>query len=200
MKNVTLLLLLTGVFTSCTSNDQTTLQHIEMSAPLETKQLVATDSLKIPDMRNVINWKLLSDSRIAIYDYAQTNALVGIYTLPTMDCIYTYDIQGRGPGEFIAAMWSDVNDPDQISLYDIMKKEHYIMELADTSVNIVAHYPLALMSDVHIAKPYQTIQQTVGDNFIYNAEMREPIGTLLEVRNLTTNTQSDSLNTVLGPY
>ena len=43
MKNIASFLMLAITFTSCTNNDQTRLQHIEMPAPLETKQLVATD-------------------------------------------------------------------------------------------------------------------------------------------------------------
>ena len=197
MMNIIYPLLLAFVLTSCTDNSQTTPRHVEMPVPLEIKQITATDSLKIPDMRNVIQWKLLSDSRIAIYDYGQTNALVGVYKLPKLDHIYTYGKQGRGPNELVSAMWADVNDPNQISLYDVMSKKQYIMEATDTNINVLAQYPLALMHDVPLAKPYQTIQQTSAGNFLYYAQMRPPNGTLLEVRNPRKNTLSDSLNTVL---
>lgn len=183
------------LITSCSEADKQGCKHISMPEPQQIVEAKAMDSLLLDDLRQVKNWKLLSDSRLAVYDSEQSSSMLAVYELPSMLRIFSYGRKGRGPGEFLAPMWCEMKQMNQISLYDMALAKHYIMDIIDTTVNEVREMDLAKVDD--LTKPYQAIKQIEDDKFLYHSELRAPVGTLLELYNIETQTRLDSLHTVL---
>jgi hypothetical protein len=153
--------------------------------PIFEKQIsLSADSIEIKDVTiAVCNWKINNNQVIILSEVNRDNFLY-VFTIQDFTLLYKYGTYGQGPSEFIAANWLNMNNENQLGLYDIPNLKMYTYRLSEDTLQLENTFNFKIW-ERNLCRPYTFIQQINDSLFLLKADMREY--TEIELVNINNN-------------